>query len=145
VESKGVAKNIELQEAKLNKSNTAQHAEKPPPAWSCSICQANCARESDLRGHLLAKVQALLDEINIMHWKPKSQEAMVPATIVPQRAEQASGSNCNISHAGSEYQLNIQALNKEAKETEKITTRNCQEPTATLRMGLWYLPGKMLL
>ncbi|KAG2643483.1 uncharacterized protein LOC120695673 isoform X2 [Panicum virgatum] len=131
VESKGVAKKIELQEAKLNKSNTPQHAEKPPPGWSCSICQANCARESDLR-HLLAKIEALLDEINNMHWKPKSQEAMVPPTIVPQHAQQASGSNCSISHAGSEYQLNIQALNKEAKDMEKLlpqTAKNQQPPS----------------
>lgn len=97
-ESKGVAKNIELQEAKLNKSNTAQHAEKPPPAWSCS-----------------------------------------------NTAQHASGSNCSISLAGSEYQLNIQALNKEAKETEKLLPETVKNQQATLRMGLWYLPGKMLL
>ncbi|CAL5074271.1 unnamed protein product [Urochloa decumbens] len=145
VESKGVAENIELQEAKRHNINMPQHAEKPPPVWSCSISQANCARESDLRGHLLAKIQALLDEINSMPWKSKSQEAMMPPTVMPQHAEQASGSNCSIFQAGSEYQselenqigsmidqLNGQALHGEPDKMEFFlpqTAKNQQPPS----------------
>ncbi|CAN6174361.1 unnamed protein product [Urochloa humidicola] len=127
VESKGVYENIELQEPKHHKSNTPQHGEKPLPVWSCSICQA------------------LLDEINSMPWKSKSQEAMVPPTVVPQDAKQASGSNCSIFKAGSEFQpelenqtggmihqMNAQALHGEAKNAGNFlsqTTNNQQPPS----------------
>ncbi|CAL5081492.1 unnamed protein product [Urochloa decumbens] len=145
VESKGVAENIELHEPKRHKSNTPQHGEKPVPVWSCSICQANCVHESESRGQLLAKIQALLDEINSMPWKSKSQEAMAPPTVVPQHAKQASGWNCSILKAGSEFQpqlenqiggmihqLNAQALHGEAKKTGNFlpqTTKNQQPPS----------------
>ncbi|XP_062194528.1 uncharacterized protein LOC133897730 [Phragmites australis] len=143
-EGSGMAKNVELQEAKCHKSNVPQHAENPP-IWSCSSCRANCTSESDLGSHLLAKIEALLNEINNMAKNSESREAKLPPNIVRQHAEQTSQSNCSICEANCDYQsdlenhlacniqqLNVQTQHEEAKQMEDIPpqiAKNQQPPS----------------
>ncbi|TVU09565.1 hypothetical protein EJB05_43048, partial [Eragrostis curvula] len=127
---------IEPQEAESHMSNVPQHAEKPP-LWSCSICRANCTRESELGSQLSAKIQVpLVHEINNMVRNSESWGAKLPPNIVPQHAEQTTRSSCSIhqancdqqsdlaDHFGGEiHQLKIQVLHEEAKQTENIPPR----------------------
>lgn len=130
MEGDSMVKNNELQEPECHKSNAPQHSEKPPSVCSSAICLANCAHELELGGHLLAKLQALLDEMRNMSRNSESREATVFPNIAPQNAEQTSGSNCSIFQADSDcqldlehqigskiHQLNVQDLHEEAKKT----------------------------
>ncbi|XP_035816908.1 zinc finger protein 385B-like isoform X3 [Zea mays] len=129
MESDGIAKTNELQEPECPKNNAPQHSEKPPP-MSSTHCLANSTHELELRGHLLAKPQALLDEISNLSRNSESREATVLPNIAPQHTEQTPGSNCSILQADSDckldlehqfgakiHQLNVQDLLEEAKKT----------------------------
>ncbi|XP_066394322.1 uncharacterized protein [Miscanthus floridulus] len=147
-EGDSMVKNNELQEPECHKSNAPQHSEKPPSMCSSAICLANCARELELGGHLLAKLQALLDEIRNMSRNSESREATVLPNIAPQNAEQTSGSNCSIFQADSDcqldlehqigskiHQLNVQDLHEEAKKTGDFPpeiAKNQQPPSEWL-------------
>jgi hypothetical protein len=130
MEGDSMVKNNELQEPECHESNAPLHSEKPPSVCSSAICLANCAHELELGGHLLAKLQALLDEMRNMSRNSESREATVLPNIAPQNAEQTSGSNCSIFQADSDcqldlehqigskiHQLNVQDLHEEAKKT----------------------------
>jgi hypothetical protein len=129
MESDDIAKTNELQEPECPKNNAPQHSEKPPP-MSSTHCLANSTHELELRGHLLAKLQALLDEISNLSRNSESREATVLPNIAPQHTEQTPGSNCSILQANSDckldlehqfgakiHQLNVQGLLEEAKKT----------------------------
>ncbi|CAM0951414.1 unnamed protein product [Alopecurus aequalis] len=54
-------------EAESHSVNVPMYSEKPPSAWSCSICQVVCTCQTDLKNHLRGirhreKVQSLLEQ-----------------------------------------------------------------------------------
>jgi len=109
-EGDGMAKNTEPQEAKAtntepleakcHKSNVQQPLEKPPG----SICQDNCATNSELGSLVLAKIQALLDAMNNMATNSESHEAKLPPNNVTQDADLTSESNRSTCQTGSDHQ-----------------------------------------
>ncbi|CAM0951415.1 unnamed protein product [Alopecurus aequalis] len=66
-EKNGIPRNVVAQEAESHSVNVPMYSEKPPSAWSCSICQVVCTCQTDLKNHLRGirhreKVQSLLEQ-----------------------------------------------------------------------------------
>uniref|UniRef100_A0A453KWM5 C2H2-type domain-containing protein n=1 Tax=Aegilops tauschii subsp. strangulata TaxID=200361 RepID=A0A453KWM5_AEGTS len=119
ISATSMPKNVAAGEAKSHAINVPKRSEKPPSAWSCSICQAICTSESDLNSHLRgirhqAKVQSLLEGKSMARKEKLNPDSRWACRIC--QAQCTCESDLENHLAGKRHQLNIQVLSAKTKE-----------------------------
>ncbi|KAM3257688.1 hypothetical protein ACQJBY_049792 [Aegilops geniculata] len=125
---------ITPQEAKSDENNVQQHAEKPPLAWDCSVCQVTCNRESDLVFHLngkrhLKKFRALLEGSKNKAMNSESQTANLNQDGGTQHADKT---NCKpnwesyLRLGDEKHQLNVQAIGEAINQDKNSLSKKDQ-------------------
>ncbi|KAM3275522.1 hypothetical protein ACQJBY_044098 [Aegilops geniculata] len=133
ISATSMPKNVAAGEAKSHAINVPKRSEKPPSAWSCSICQAICTSESDLNSHLRgirhqAKVQSLLEGKNMARKERLNPDSRWACRIC--QAHCTCESDLENHLAGKRHQLTIQVLSAKTKQEKNNAPRVAmsQEP-----------------